>query len=408
MQLSRPDLRRWRGFTLIELLVVIAIIGVLVGLLLPAVNAAREAGRRTQCINNMRQLGLGIQGFLNARNTYPNAGTFEDAAITANGKTPTPAAGPSVINNIFTSAGYSAANPRYSWVVEILPYIDQQALFNDFNRNRHYLDNTPNPSDPSRPTNLTVTSNSIGPLTCPDDNTLLQGQGNLSYVCNGGFTRWHYSSVGWKGTDGAAAPGNDVALNWGNAVSQRFGVMFLGTTAGTYAWDYRTNPASIVDGASTTLLLSENTLAGADNASGFNNNIATNWAAPHPNYTMFIASDNVCGGNPGTGMCQTGLTAHLDPATNKQVDGDNWTYANHPSSFENINFGKNLTSEGSFPFPNSNHPGGIVVVMCDGSTKFISQDINGTVWAKLITPAGSTGVGTYRQLPLNNSDITGQ
>src|SRR4051794_29314302 len=98
--------RRPRGFTLIELLVVIAIIGVLVGLLLPAVNAAREAGRRTQCINNMRQLGLGIQGFLNARNSYPNAGTFEDAAITSAGaKTPTPVAGPSVIANVFSATG---------------------------------------------------------------------------------------------------------------------------------------------------------------------------------------------------------------------------------------------------------------------------------------------------------------
>src|SRR5437763_11900415 len=72
--------RRRRGFTLIELLVVISIIGVLVGLLLPAINSARESGRRAQCQNNMKQIGLGLIGFLNAFNTFPAAGVITDTS----------------------------------------------------------------------------------------------------------------------------------------------------------------------------------------------------------------------------------------------------------------------------------------------------------------------------------------
>ena len=74
--------RRRRGFTLIELLVVISIIGVLVGLLLPAIGAAREAGRRAQCQSNMHNVTLGILGYVNQRNVFPPAGEFcEDPTV---------------------------------------------------------------------------------------------------------------------------------------------------------------------------------------------------------------------------------------------------------------------------------------------------------------------------------------
>src|SRR5438128_1101372 len=128
--------RRHRcGFTLIELLVVISIIAVLIGLLLPAINAARESGRRTQCQNNMRTLGLALANFSSAMHAFPNSGTFNEPNPPKHTDWASSATAGSIGKTFSSSAQNSWA---HSWVVDILPYIDAQDMFNAWDMSAPY------------------------------------------------------------------------------------------------------------------------------------------------------------------------------------------------------------------------------------------------------------------------------
>jgi prepilin-type N-terminal cleavage/methylation domain-containing protein len=116
---------RGRGFTLVELLVVIAIIGVLVALLLPAIQAAREAARRNSCLNNIKQICLGLHNHETARGYYPVAST---APFVPNVKI----GAANNASNAVTAAP-TANGDGYSWIVQLLPYMEQQPLFNRIN-----------------------------------------------------------------------------------------------------------------------------------------------------------------------------------------------------------------------------------------------------------------------------------
>ncbi len=127
-----------RGFTLVELLVVIAIIGVLVALLLPAVQAAREAARRSQCQSNLKQLGLGVLNFESANQLLPEGAH----------------------HGLPAGAGASSRKADLgNWAIHILPYVEQQALFDQYNSGLPNLDEQ----------NLPVLRTSLSLYKCPSD-----------------------------------------------------------------------------------------------------------------------------------------------------------------------------------------------------------------------------------------------
>ena len=117
-----------------------------------------------------------------------------------------------------------------------------------------------------------------------------------------------------------------------------------------------------------------------------------------PTFAMFIGSSGVCG-VPAHNNCANGQT-QLQPTLD--VDGPYWAYANKVGPpYENINGGQNLTLEGSYPFSNSSHPGGCNMMFCDGAVRFITNTIDGTVYSKLITPAGSKLPYYLKQQPVS-------
>ena len=123
-----------RAFTLIELLVVIAIIAVLIALLLPAVQQAREAARRTQCRNNLHQMGLALHNYHDTHSTFP----------------------PGYVQN-----GYNSA-PFTSWLTMILPFMDESSLYNAYNFNQVY----------NMAGNTTVTRSMLNQYRCPSDSDM--------------------------------------------------------------------------------------------------------------------------------------------------------------------------------------------------------------------------------------------
>jgi len=329
--------RRRSGFTLIELLVVIAIIAVLIALLLPAVQAAREAARRSQCVNNLKQLGLGVHNYESSNGSFPPG----------------------------SRANYG------TWLVFLLPNIEQQALYNAYN---HYGNDGANMMPGTSEglfryngaVNITVTSTRVNAYLCPSDggNTSLNTYGALgmlvtsqNYVGNFGNTNKNQETI----TD------NGVTYYFRDAPFYNIrGNRASGLAAGNLA---RTATiASIDDGLSNTMLFSE---------------VIVGQSKPKNDLRGFSHWGGGCG-----------FSGFLTPNTSKPDWLSNAGYCNYdPTTGNTINPPCTVTTRDMFA-ARSKHPGGVNVAFCDGSVKFIKNSISFPTYQALSTARGGEVVSS--------------
>jgi prepilin-type N-terminal cleavage/methylation domain-containing protein/prepilin-type processing-associated H-X9-DG protein len=213
-----------RAFTLIELLVVIAIIAVLISLLLPAVQSAREAARRAQCINNLKQLALATHNYIDANSVFP-IGSFKKS-LNPDGSPPPGD----------TAANKCSGRHEHSILLRLLPYYEQGSVYNAFNNDVHYSD----------PPNATVQATGVAALWCPSDPSVSQIDfANFSYGMR--FTSYKGNAGTWF------SPGR---FQDADCVGSLFGTL-TGQANGIYNFYSRVTLAAVTDGTSNTMLMGE-------------------------------------------------------------------------------------------------------------------------------------------------------
>jgi prepilin-type N-terminal cleavage/methylation domain-containing protein/prepilin-type processing-associated H-X9-DG protein len=358
-----------RGFTLIELLVVIAIIGVLIALLLPAVQAAREAARRAQCTNNLKQIGLAAANFESTYKTYPPGyGPFPLQDIVASGCTTPP-----------------AARCRINVLGQLLPYMEQGSLYAAFNV---YFDMCTYPIN-GPVANMTAQQTLINAYTCPSDPANERIGINVAY-CN------YFACLGAS----QAQEGGSTYSNM-EPLTTRWGIYTAAVDYTTALCDQNGNPsidfekvpgvtvADVTDGTSNTAAFSE---ARRGHESGttlppftpdvcvalFSANI-DNFQSPQCDWTARNSSYRYRGQEYYRAFGPTANYTHTLTPNSKWVDCG--TYADNPPARNNFSR-THLAAR-------SAHPGGVNVAMADGSVRFAKDSVNINVWRAVGTRAGS-------------------
>jgi prepilin-type N-terminal cleavage/methylation domain-containing protein len=341
----RPFVRR--GFTLVELLVVIAIIGILVALLLPAIQAAREAARRSQCSNNVKQITLGLQNYHDTYQTFPPGVIW----------------GPGSPN--FTRPYH------HTWNVMILPFIEQAALYDSVDKNLPIWGQA-------------IVSTPVGTLRCPSD----AGRRNVSETANIAVTNYP-GAEGYHWWDTANINPNDPnhwahPSNPGNTYSDQF------TTAcslnGVFTVTRTHTMSEVRDGTSSTIIVGESDSMGFGGApirtsgSGLRRTGTPVW-----NSAFVGTSPNGWGSHEG----------NPSPARATRPDGS----ASAAGWFRNHAYAPTFIAawgpNANWPSASSYHPGEVHVGMVDGSVIFLRENIDWGTWAKLNAIADRQAVAAY-------------
>ncbi len=305
--------RKRRGFTLIELLVVIAIIGVLISLLLPAVQSAREAARRAQCTNNLKQIGIAIHNYHDTRGALPGAYL------------------------VYNVTSFSALS-------QMLPNLEQGPLHAALNFSLPYND----------PSNTTVLMSEVSSFICPSDypNPIRARGAQTNYMADMG------SWIVWQ-----AATGPNTGLAPPNGV-------FYGNSS--------TRFADVSDGLSNTGVFSERVMADGSNG------------IVSPRSDVFFSPGGPTTLDDAVAQCNA---IDINDLSNQfpLFMGSPWVNGQHvfqhvtPPNTRSCGF---FTRLRAIMPPSSRHPGGVNLLLGDGSVRFIKDTIHVATWRALGTISG--------------------
>jgi prepilin-type N-terminal cleavage/methylation domain-containing protein/prepilin-type processing-associated H-X9-DG protein len=343
---------RRRGFTLIELLVVIAIIAVLIALLLPAVQSAREAARRAQCINNMKQMGLAMHNYHTAVGTFPMGNTI--AEYSYSGMTPQGQ----------TTWGTFSAHAL------LLPYLEQTPVYNACNFSWNVWYGTGNNI------NSTVWAMKVSSFLCPSDAKAGMDHINSYYGSYGtGTNPWSSNTNGIFAPENTSYPISSVTDGTSNTISHVEGLVgcfnnltipwrqYISGVLGTVPcclllYDARTNLPAVMAVGQKCQQLIQSGQAGANNDRGLR------WQT----------------GSPGLSLTNIIVTPN---SSQFQFSGCRWDCA----ATCGVDFGH-------LHVPSSLHPGGVNVLFADGSVRFVKSSISQVTWMSLGSKDGGEVVSS--------------
>ena len=357
LSLSSPRLTRRIAFTLVELLVVIAIIGILVALLLPAVQAAREAARRSECTNNIRQSGLALMNYESSQRKFP-FGTTQRTG-----------------NNPATGQPWTGDPTMFSWISELMPYVEEAALYanvdwsiplgvrNDNGDTSHHI-----PFETYR----CPSSDDVGNV-----NDFYGARGN--YAVNVGIGGiWMNDPSPWQDCTNnqfnctvrpfSSTDGPDI--NWPRRNPEKPNSSLM--RFGAFQVNRGRKISEFVDGTSKTAAVAEiRTVEGRDTRGTLHYGAAVMYMHDYPpNFTQLQDSTRYC-----VNVVDAPCRSTASNQAQQEADATAW---------------RGLWRQ----FARSTHPGGVNLLAVDGSVRLVADDVDENVWKSYATPTGAENFGS--------------